>query len=287
MNEAPKINVRRVINRGNAFVRYKPHKIVNQPKPSPDKEEKEKDRKEERPFQIPMIINKPPVIVCDNKPSKIQTGEKGDRGNDGEKGDKGDKGERGDKGDDGEKGDKGERGLSGGTNNGDIGCACTEQLIDALNQLIDAGVITSGANFGLEDGGSVSGIPDSVDDNGMLRLEVNGNSITKINICKITGITLTGNDTFCNIDGTTKFMLNDPDPIPTGCDADCIAAVRNALLECQFANSKVTIKAGGTSTGDNELIRHVFFGLAVLGQSDSNCKTVLNNCHVETIKCEI
>ena len=82
-------------------------------------------------------------------------------------------------------------------------------------------------------------------------------------------------------------MLNDPEPIPTGCDADCITAIRNSLLECQFANNRIAVTAGGTSTLDNEFVQYVFFGLTIFGQSESSCKTLLNNCHIETINYEV
>lgn len=128
------------------------------------KENNNNDNKRGKSFQIPIIVNNPPIIVHE-KNIKNRQGKKGYQGNNGEPGAKG------------EPGIPAVSTITSVNNLTNSECtadACTEQLIDALNQLIDSGVFTSNANFGLENGRTISGIPESIDDYGIIRLETRG-----------------------------------------------------------------------------------------------------------------
>jgi hypothetical protein len=141
-----------------------------------------------------------------------------------------------------------------------------------IDQIITA-FPTTNITVNLDSGGSVSGRPFSITNNTIFNLVNSSGAISdRISICRIAFITLSGGNTF-----TGFTFLPPPSPLPTGCEAECEAGVRATLQAFVGTPTKVTIRAGGGSTG-NDTITSTAFGIAILGNN-----TAISTCTVEDI----
>lgn len=180
-------------------------------------------------------------------------------------------------------GPTGSQGLTGPTGPSEAAsCACTAQLRNLLAQTI---TLFSGTEITVnyENGGTASGRPTSLfpagPNSGILILTNASGTVThRIDICQIASFMLTGNNSFINPDGTLKITFaGAPVPPPTGCAADCEAAVRQVLGSFVGTGNTVNVRAGGTATGQ-ETVTAVGFGASLLGTN-----TIVNHCLVEDI----
>jgi hypothetical protein len=144
-------------------------------------------------------------------------------------------------------------------------------MLNIIGQIIEA-FPESNITVNLDSGGSTSGRPGSITNGTIFTLTNASGAISdRISICRIAFITLTGNDTF-----TGFTFLPPPDPLPTGCEAECEAGVR-ATLQSFVGGSTVTVRAGGGSTGSNT-VTSTAFGIAILGNN-----IAVSTCAVENI----
>lgn len=185
----------------------------------------------------------------------------------------GPQGETGPTGPQGETGATGPQGETGPTGPEPIlaECDCNLQITNIIDQIITA-FPDSEITVNLENGVTVTGIPDSISDNALFNLADDEGTITgRLSICRIASIELSGDD---NFDGFT--FLPDPDPLPTGCGAECEDAVR-AYLETLDPGKTVTITAGGTTLGVGE-VTATAYGVAII-----NNNIAVNTCKVEVM----
>lgn len=131
----------------------------------------------------------------------------------------------------------------------------------------------SNITVNLDSGGSVSGRPLSITNNTIFNLANSSGAISdRISICRIAFVTLPGGNTF-----TGFSFLDPPDPLPTGCEAECEAGVRATLQAFVGTTKKVTVRAGGGSTG-NDVVTKTAFGAAIIGNN-----IAVSTCTVEDI----
>ncbi len=155
---------------------------------------------------------------------------------------------------------------------GGVGCSCIAQMNNIIEQIITN---FSGSNItvNLDSGGSVSGRPFSITNNTIFNLINPSDAISdRISICRIAFITLPAGNTF-----TGFTFLDPPDPLPEGCEAQCEAGVRATLQAFVGTTTKVTVRAGGGSTGNNN-VTTTAFGIAIIGNN-----TAVSTCSVEDI----
>ncbi|MDD2409734.1 MAG: hypothetical protein PHD03_03340, partial [Bacilli bacterium] len=147
------------------------------------------------------------------------------------------------------------------------------QMKNIIEQLIDT-FPTSELNLNLENGGSVSGRPNSIiNETYFILTNAAGNITNRISICKITSISLTGTNTF-----TGFTYLSAPDPLPAGCDAQCESGARSILQSFVGTTTNVNVRAGGTDIG-NKSVTLTAFGVAILGN-----EIAVSTCHIEDIR---
>ena len=95
-----------------------------------------------------------------------------------------------------------------------------------------------------------------------------------ISVCRIASIRITSatyNDAIT--------YLPAPDPAPTGCDADCQAAVRSYL---PVGTANVAINSGGQTVGHGTVLRSEY-GMVVLVGSNNSDPTFVSTCKAEII----
>ena len=74
-------------------------------------------------------------------------------------------------------------------------------------------------------------------------------------------------------------FYRNPPPAPTGCDADCQAAIRDYLPE---GTTNVSINAGGQTVGRGTVIRNEY-GMLVLASANNSDPTFISTCKAEII----
>jgi hypothetical protein len=145
-------------------------------------------------------------------------------------------------------------------------------MLNIIEQIIEE-FPESNITVNLENGGSASGRPLSITNGTIFNLTNAAGDITnRISVCRIAFITLAGGDTF---EGFT--FLPPPDPLPTGCEAECEAGARATLQSFVGTGTLVNVRAGGSTTG-NETVTSTAFGVAILGND-----TAVSTCEVEDI----
>ncbi|MEH7444643.1 hypothetical protein V7201_20205, partial [Bacillus sp. JJ1122] len=173
-------------------------------------------------------------------------------------------------------GPTGPQGPTGECDCPDIGCICTEQIRNLLEQIVE---INNDANPNNDisvnirtenDASTGAGFPVEIIGNGAVRLEGPGGQLVAIvNICEIVAITLQ-QGTFTS-HGLEFLDLPDPEP-PLSCEEECEAAIRTALSSIP-ADEGININAGGTSfTGT---VEGVFVGAVNLGDD-----IAIATCHI-------
>ena len=130
----------------------------------------------------------------------------------------------------------------------------------------------------MESGNNVSGRPGVLipaGNAGLLVLTNNqGTPQEAVSICRIAAIRITS-ATYSN----QITYLPAPVPAPTGCDADCEAAVRYYL---PVGSAGVEIKAGGQTVAQGKVLRNEFGILAVVGSNNSD-PTFVSTCKAEIL----
>ena len=120
--------------------------------------------------------------------------------------------------------------------------------------------------------GSLFPPPDSNPNAGLFLL-VNTQGVVQdaLSICRIAAITVNAASYNENIT-----YLPVPDPAPTGCEADCEAAIREYLP----VGTDAAVKAGGQTVASGEVIQSQF-GMTVI--TGGNAVTFVSNCKAEII----
>ena len=123
--------------------------------------------------------------------------------------------------------------------------------------------------------GSLLPAPNSNPNAGLFQL-VNSQGVPQeaVSICRIASIRITS-ATYNN----AITYLSAPTPAPTGCGADCEAAVRSYL---PVGTTGVSINAGGQTVGQGTVLRNQF-GMIVLVGSNNSDPTFISTCKAEII----
>ena len=95
-----------------------------------------------------------------------------------------------------------------------------------------------------------------------------------LSICRIASIRVTS-DTY----NESITFLPEPTPAPTGCDADCQAAIRDYLPE---GTANVSINAGGQTVGRGSIAKNEYGMLVLVGANNSD-PTFVSTCKAEVI----
>lgn len=162
-----------------------------------------------------------------------------------------------------------------------VECACVDQMRNVLKQLI-ALYPTDTVIVAMEGGNNISGrlgallpAPNSNPNAGLLQIvNTQGTPEEAVSLCRIASVRVTS--ATYNRDIT---YLPAPTPAPTGCGADCEAAIR-AYLPVGTAN--VDIKAGGQTVAQGEVLRSEF-GMTVVVGNNNSTPTFVSNCKAEIL----
>lgn len=134
----------------------------------------------------------------------------------------------------------------------------------------------------MESGNNASGRPGSLipgpnnnPTSGLFQLINNqGTPEEALSICRIASINITSstyNDTIT--------YLPAPDPLPTGCDANCEAAIRSYL---PVGTPSVDINSGGQTVAQGTILKSEYGMVVVVGNDNSN-PTFVSLCKAEII----
>ena len=123
--------------------------------------------------------------------------------------------------------------------------------------------------------GSLLPAPNTNPNAGLLQL-VNNQGVPQeaVSICRIAAVRITSATYNNNIT-----YLPAPTPVPTGCSANCEAAVRSYL---PVGTTSVDIKAGGQTVGQGTVLKNEF-GMLVLVGSNNSDPTFISSCKAEII----
>ena len=171
-------------------------------------------------------------------------------------------------------------GATGAAGNG-VDCACVDQMRHVLQQLIEF-YPSDTVIVAMESGNNVSGhlgsllpAPNSNPNAGLLQLvNTQGTPEEAVSLCRIASVRITS--ATYNSDIT---YLPAPTPAPSGCGADCEAAVRAYL---PVGTASVDIKAGGQTVAQGKVLRSEFGMTVVVGNNNSN-PTFVSNCKAEIL----
>lgn len=160
-------------------------------------------------------------------------------------------------------------------------CACVNQMRNVLRQLI-ALYPTDNAIVAMESGNNASGrlgallpAPNTNPNAGLLQLtNAQGVPQEAVSLCRIVSVRITSAK--YNNDIT---YLPVPSPAPTGCGANCEAAIRAYL---PAGTTGVSINAGGQTVAQGTVLRSEFGMLVVVGPNNSN-PTFVSTCKAEIL----
>lgn len=134
----------------------------------------------------------------------------------------------------------------------------------------------------MESGNNVSGRPGSLlpapnnnPTSGLFQL-INNQGVPEeaVSICRIASITVTS-----SVYNNAITYLPAPIPTPTGCDANCEAALRSYL---PVGTPSVDINAGGQTVAQGTIIRSAFGMVVVVGPNNSN-PAFVSLCKAEVV----
>ena len=110
---------------------------------------------------------------------------------------------------------------------------------------------------------------------GLLQL-VNNQGVVQdaVSICRITAIRITS-----SAYNNAITYLPAPTPAPSGCDADCEAAIRSYL---PAGTPGVSVNAGGQTVAQGTVLRSEF-GMIVIVDSNNNNPAFVSSCKIEVI----
>lgn len=161
------------------------------------------------------------------------------------------------------------------------GCFCVDQMRNIIQQIITL-YPNDNLIIAMESGNNVSGRPGSLlpapnnnPTSGLFQLVNNqGTPQEAVSICRIASITITSS---AYNDAIT--YLPAPVPLPTGCDANCEAAIRSYL---PAGTPSVDINAGGQTVAQGTILRSEYGMVVVVGNDNSN-PAFVSLCKAEII----
>lgn len=171
-------------------------------------------------------------------------------------------------------GPQGIQGVTGptgpaGTNANSTTCFCVDQMRNIIQQIITL-YPNDNLIVAMESGNNASGRPVSLlpgpnnnPTSGLFQLINNqGTPEEALSICRIASITITSS-TYNN----AITYLPAPTPTPTGCDANCEAAIRSYL---PVGTTGVDINAGGQTVAQGTVLRSEYGMVVIVGNDNSN-----------------
>ncbi len=168
-----------------------------------------------------------------------------------------------------------------GSNANSASCFCVDQMRNVIEQII-ALYPNDNIIVAMESGNNASGRPGSLipgpnnnPTSGLFQLINNqGTPEEALSICRIASINITSstyNDTIT--------YLPAPDPLPTGCDANCETAIRSYL---PVGTPSVDINSGGQTVAQGTILKSEYGMVVVVGNDNSN-PTFVSLCKAEII----
>lgn len=168
-----------------------------------------------------------------------------------------------------------------GNNANSTTCFCVDQMRNIIQQIITL-YPNDNLIVAMESGNNASGRPGSLlpgpnnnPNSGLFQLVNNqGTPEEALSICRIASITITSS-TY----NQAITYLPAPIPTPTGCDANCEAAIRSYL---PAGTPSVDINAGGQMVAQGTILRSEYGMVVVVGNNNSN-PTFVSLCKAEII----
>lgn len=156
-----------------------------------------------------------------------------------------------------------------------------DQMRNVLRQIITL-YPTDNIEISMESGNNVSGRPGSLfpapntnPNAGLFQLvNAQGSPQEAVSVCRIAAVRITS-ATYNN----TITYLPTPSPAPTGCGADCQAAIRAYL---PAGTTGVDIKAGGQTVANGTVKTSVYGMLVITGPNNSD-PTFVSTCKAEIL----
>lgn len=168
-----------------------------------------------------------------------------------------------------------------GSNANSTSCFCVDQMRNVIQQIITL-YPNDNLIVAMESGNNASGRPGSLlpgpnnnPNSGLFQL-VNNQGVPEeaVSLCRIASITITSS-TYNN----AITYLPAPVPTPTGCDANCEAAIRSYL---PVGTPSVDINAGGQTVAQGTILRSEYGMVVVVGNNNSN-PAFVSLCKAEII----
>ncbi|MCJ7835876.1 hypothetical protein MUB23_10810 [Cuneatibacter sp. NSJ-177] len=123
--------------------------------------------------------------------------------------------------------------------------------------------------------GALLPAPNSNPNSGLFQLnDTHGNPDEAVSLCRIAAVWITSS-TYNN----SITYLPQPTPAPTGCDADCQAAIRAYL---PVGTTGVSINSGGQTVAKGTVLKNEYGMTVIAGPNNSN-PAFVSNCKMEVI----
>ena len=168
-----------------------------------------------------------------------------------------------------------------GSNANSTSCFCVDQMRNIIQQII-ALYPNDNIIVAMESGNNASGRPglllpgpNNNSNSGIFQL-VNAQGVPQeaLSICRIASITITSSTYNDNIT-----YLPAPSPLPTGCDANCEAAIRSYL---PIGTPNASINSGGQTVAQGTILRSEYGMVVVVGNNNSN-PSFVSLCKAEIV----
>ena len=168
-----------------------------------------------------------------------------------------------------------------GSNANSTTCFCVDQMRNIIQQIITL-YPNDNLIIAMESGNNVSGRPGSLlpapnnnPTSGLFQL-INNQGVPEeaVSICRIASITITS-----SVYNNAITYLPAPVPTPTGCDANCEAAIRAYL---PAGTPSVDINAGGQTVAQGTVLRSEYGMVVIVGNDNSN-PAFVSLCKAEVI----
>ena len=168
-----------------------------------------------------------------------------------------------------------------GDNVNSTSCFCVDQMRNIIQQIISL-YPNDNIIVAMESGNNASGRPDSLlpgsNNNpsyGIFQL-VNTQGLPQeaLSICRISSITITS-----SIYNENITYMPAPSPLPTGCDANCEAALRSYL---PVGTPNVSINSGGQTVAQGSILKSEYGMVVVVGNNNSN-PSFVSLCKAEIV----
>lgn len=168
-----------------------------------------------------------------------------------------------------------------GSNANSAACFCVDQMRNVIQQIITL-YPNDNLIIAMESGNNASGRPGSLlpgpnnnPNSGLFQL-VNAQGVPEeaVSLCRIASITITSS-TYNN----AITYLPTPDPLPTGCDANCEAAIQSYL---PVGTQNVDINAGGQTVAQGDVLISEYGMVVITGNNNSN-PAFVSLCKAEII----